>query len=113
MVPMEIVANAYMTPYESNWGTIVRPANCTYYYKDYETGYRLIVLDSIRINQDAETEASWLTQILNDAKEQDLAVIIAMHYMPAGAMHIYNCQFSKYGMEGDSGYICNAPNFAI
>lgn len=113
MVPMSTLAGAYIDPFASNWGTIIRPSNCTYYYKDYESGYRLIVLDSIRITSEAEAEATWLESVLNDALTNNLAVIIAMHYMPTGSMHIHDCRFSKYSEIGDSGNICNAPNFAV
>lgn len=113
MVPMSDVAEKFIVPFESEWGSIVRPSGCTYYYKDYPSGYRLIVLDAIRINLDAENEATWLTNALADARANDLAVIIAMHYMPTGAMHIYDCAFSKYSEFGDSGNICNAPQFAV
>lgn len=113
MVPMDTIASTYIDPFESYWGTIVRPTDKTYYYKDYAEGYRLIVLDSIRIGSEAINEGAWLENVLADARTNDLAVIIAMHYMPTGGMHIYDCAFSKYGTFGDSGYICNAPDFAV
>lgn len=113
MVPMTDVADKFIAPFEDNWGTIVRPSGCSYYYKDFTSGYRLIVLDSVRIGDEATAQKTWLENALTDAKTNNLAVIIAMHYMPTGAMHILDCQFSKYGSFGDSGYICNAPAFPV
>lgn len=113
MVPMSDVADKFIAPFEDNWGTIVRPSGCSYYYKDFTSGYRLIVLDSVRIGDEATAQKTWLENALTDAKTNNLAVIIAMHYMPTGAMHILDCQFSKYGSFGDSGYICNAPAFQV
>ena len=113
MVPMSDVADKFIAPFEDNWGTIVRPSGCSYYYKDFISGYRLIVLDSVRIGDEATAQKTWLENALTDAKTNNLAVIIAMHYMPTGAMHILDCQFSKYGSFGDSGYICNAPAFPV
>lgn len=113
MVSMSDIASKFIVPFESDWGAISRPTGCTYYYKDYDSGYRLVVLDSIRVDAEATAEATWLTNVLADAKTNNLAVIIAMHYMPTGAMHILDCQFSKYGTAGDSGIICNAPNFDV
>ena len=113
LVPMATVAGKFIDPFVSDWGTISRPSNATYYYKDYASGYRLIVLDSIRTGDDAAAEASWLINALADANANSLAVIIAMHYMPTGSMHVHDCQFSKYSMIGDQQNICNAPMFSV
>ena len=113
MVPMSTVANALIAPYEDNWGTISRPSGATYYYKDYDAGFRLIVLDSIRIGTDAANEAAWLTNVLADAITNSKAVIIALHYMPSGSMDVADCQFSKYSMIGEQENICNAPVFDL
>lgn len=112
LVPMADVAEKFIDPFESEWGTITRPTGCTYYYKDYAAGYRLIVIDSILDSSDSAAEATWLTNTLADAKTNDLAVIIAMHYLPTTKLHVFDCQFSKYGMDGDSGSISYQPNFA-
>ena len=112
LVPMADVAEKFIDPFVSNWGTVSQPTNCTYYYKDYASGYRLIVIDSILDGSDATAEATWLTNTLADAKTNDLAVIIAMHYLPTTKLHVFDCQFSKYGMDGDSGSISYQPNFA-
>lgn len=112
LVPMATVAEKFMDPFVSNWGNVSQPTNCTYYYKDYASGYRLIVIDSILDGSDATAEATWLTNTLADAKTNGLAVIIAMHYLPTTKLHVFDCQFSKYGMEGDSGSISYQPNFA-
>lgn len=112
LVPMATVAEKFIDPFVSNWGTVSQPTNCTYYYKDYASGYRLIVIDSILDGSDATAEATWLTNTLADAKTNGLAVIIAMHYLPTTKLHVLDCQFSKYGMAGDSGSISYQPNFA-
>lgn len=65
-----------------SWG-VVAPSDATYYYKDYlDAEIRLIVLDATLRDSDATGQLSWLTDILADAKLNDLSVVIAEHYEP-------------------------------
>lgn len=68
--------------YYSNWG-VVRPEGASWYYKDY-TGakVRLIVLDcNLTAEEGGTDQKTWLESVLNDAKSNDYAVIIATHYV--------------------------------
>lgn len=78
----------YFKPYidNSDWGTIVQPANAEannlcYYYKDYAAkNIRLIVLD---YNEYAAADVAWFENALADAKTNGYHVIVAIHYQPA------------------------------
>ncbi len=77
--------DTYFKPYIDNadWGTIVQPANAEadgkcYYYKDYDNGIRLIVLDY----QNPAGMMTWFADSLDDARTNDLSVIVAVHYVP-------------------------------
>lgn len=61
-----------------DWGVTFMERECSMtYYKDFpESNIRLIVLD---LYYDVKEQETWLTQILADAKEQNLQVITAMH----------------------------------
>lgn len=77
----------YFKPYidNSDWGTIVQPANAEannlcYYYKDYAAkNIRLIVLD---YNEYAAADVAWFENALADAKTNGYHVIVAIHYQP-------------------------------
>lgn len=81
------VYNRYFAPYISSWD-VVQPDNAEktglmYYYKDIDKGtglerakLRIIVLDEYHWNN-AQTE--WLTNVLEDARINDFAVIICRH----------------------------------
>lgn len=66
----------------ASWGVTYTP-NITYYYKDYaDSGIRLIVLTNFLTTSEMDAQKDWLTSVLNDALENNLAVVIAMHYRP-------------------------------
>ncbi|MCF0221058.1 MAG: metallophosphoesterase [Fibrobacter sp.] len=79
--------NRFFAPFISSWG-VNRPENASenslmYYYKDIDKGagteqtkLRLIVLDEYHWNED---QATWLTNVLDDALVNDFAVIICRH----------------------------------
>lgn len=77
----------YFKPYidNSDWGTIVQPANAEannlcYYYKDYAAkNIRLIVLDYFEYTA---SDVTWFENALADAKTKGYHVIVAIHYMP-------------------------------
>ena len=53
-----------------------------YYYKDYATqGIRVIVLDAIVAYTTDGAQRSWFLDILDDAKTQGLAVVVACHWI--------------------------------
>jgi hypothetical protein len=82
----------FYAPYIENWGCVYRE-NKTYYYKDYpENAVRLIVLDSILTDEDEAEQLQWLENVLNDAIENNLHVMIGMHYPVR--MEKINCNFS-------------------
>ena len=91
LVSMADLCAMFITPFVSNWGTIVHPTDTTYYYKDYTTNkVRLIVLDCMH---DDATQLSWLQDALADAKTNNLHVIIGIHY-PAYPRSMVECDFS-------------------
>lgn len=64
----------------SNWN-VVQPADvaenhCTYFYKDYDKKIRIIALDRFYYNNE---QYLWLIDVLNDAKDKGLAIVIASH----------------------------------
>lgn len=113
MVTMSTLANEFIVPFESNWGSITRTSGCTYYYKDYYSKFRLIVYDSVRIGAESDAEGAWLTSVLADALANNLGVIIAMHYMPTGYMNVFDCQFSEFGMVGETTRLLDFPEYPV
>ena len=72
--------NRFFAPFIENWNCIYQQGK-TFYYKDYpENKIRLIVLNSVLIDEEKEDQLSWLENVLNNAIEEELHVIIAMHY---------------------------------
>ena len=85
----------YMSTNISKWG-VTSTVGKTYWYKDYESGIRLIGMESTTANLTESEEAeenSWLANVLDDAKTKGLSVVIAEHYPPANAIKI-DCNFN-------------------
>ena len=90
------IYNKFMGIMDDTSLNVVRPTNAAtlglcYYYKDYGTRLRLIVVDTaIQDNvwvSDSqhdksyyEAQCTWLTNVLSDAKTAGRAVVIANHY---------------------------------
>ena len=78
--------NAYIKPYVAHWG-VTQPADAEaegrcYYYKDYTAqGIRLIVLDTIVAYTRGSAQQTWFQDVLADAKERDLSVVVAAHWI--------------------------------
>lgn len=82
LVDPQDVAALLMDPYQGNWGPgVQRQPGKTYYFKDYpDQGIRLIVLDHTLHQPDSVTQqADWLSAVLTEAAQADLAVIGATH----------------------------------
>ena len=63
-----------------NWG-VERESNYPFYYKDYaQQGIRLIVADPFVVTSEAD-QTTWIEGVLADAKTNDLAVVVACHYL--------------------------------
>lgn len=84
------VYDKFFAPYISNW-KVVQPENADedglcYYYKDYSTEkVRLIVVDTNPVpnaanNRFTETQQNWLTSVLESARVNGFAVVIANHF---------------------------------
>lgn len=72
--------NKYIAPHVSAWN-VVQPSNAStdgkcYYYKDYASSIRLIVLDTYFYT---EAQHTWFVSTLADARTNGLAVIVAEH----------------------------------
>lgn len=91
--------DAYIAPYVANWN-VVQPSGVNdptspyyaacYYYKDYTTyGIRLIMLDNLHWDNNQST---WLTNVLEDARNNNLAVIATQHF-PVGETTSINTTF--------------------
>jgi len=101
--------NAYISPFEAQWGNIVHENGTSYYYKDYPTKkVRLVVVDIMLYLSRAgstlrETESSaqtlWLEDTLQSAIDSGYHVVIATHYPLRGAK-IKDCSFSPYNSDG-------------
>lgn len=70
----------YIAPYISGWG-VQQPTDAaeggkSYYYKDYNNKIRVIVLDTYYYTSAQNT---WFATVLEDARANNLAVIVAEH----------------------------------
>lgn len=83
----------FIKPFINNWGVVSPGENVCYYYKDYSTNkVRLIVLDCMNYD---ENQQSWLVNILNEAKNKGLSVVIASHYTYGKIVNISeSCKWS-------------------
>lgn len=76
----------------SDWG-ITRVGTNPFYYKDYtDQNIRLIVADPAITSEEAD-ETTWLNNVLADAITNNLAVIIATHYL-RGNIAVYDNNWS-------------------
>ena len=111
--------NQYFKSNISNWN-VTQPANAEnngycYYYKDYDqtsgsssttiSKLRLIVLDTMAYD---EEQHNWLSSVLQDAKTNNYAVVIAQHFPPMenpNDFNEFNTAFSSFttGMESYYG----------
>lgn len=76
--------NAYFKRWISQWN-VQQPAGAetdglSYYYKDYQSYLRLIVLDCMHYDTDQD---NWLASTLADALTNNLVVVIAVHSAPS------------------------------
>lgn len=101
----------YIEPNIENWN-VVQPDNADenglcYYYKDYDTldsKLRLVVLDGMAFES---TQREWLTGVLDDAKTNGYAVMIAEHFAPingANDVEPFDTAFTslRFGIKEDS-----------
>ncbi len=77
---------AYQAPSIEHWNVNYEKGR-TFYYKDYEAKHvRLLVMDCMpSIEKEPKAvrlQAKWLRERLGEAKEKNLAVVIAYHYPP-------------------------------
>lgn len=78
------IYNKFFAPYVSSWG-VTQPSdaitnNLMYWYKDYNAPLvRLIGIDCMH---PSDAQNTWLTNVLEDAKTNNLTVVMASHYMP-------------------------------
>lgn len=108
------VYNKFFTPYISSWG-VTQPSNAAanslmYWYKDYTSkGIRLIGIDCM---YPTEAQFTWLTSTLNDAKNNNLSVVLASHYMPLNSSYnahvLYHGDLPTFSALTDYG-LTNAP----
>ena len=72
-----------------------------FYYKDYPSGVRLIVLDAM---SEATYQLTWLTEVLTGAKESNKTVVIAIHFVN-GIINCFACGMSQTdGQTGSNNY---------
>ena len=101
-VSQEDCYKRFFAPYISNWGCVYQQ-NKTFYYKDYpKNAIRLIVLNSILQDAEKEEQLEWLDCVLGDAVNQNMHVVIAMHY-PVFMKKI-PCNFSTLDRSDGVGY---------
>lgn len=90
IVAMSTIADTFIDPYISNWGVADHTTDTTYYYKDYDNGVRLIVLDCMHMDV---TQLAWFTSALVSAKTANKHVVVAYHYY-AYPHTVIDCAFS-------------------
>ena len=84
------VYNKFFSSHVSDWN-VTQPSGAAasglmYYYKDYaDVSVRLIVLDCMYWDS---TEKTWFDTILADARTNNLAVMVAVHYNPTEDLEI-------------------------
>lgn len=67
-------------PFIEEWNCVYEE-NKTFYYKDYEANaIRLIVLNSMLIDEELEEQLAWFEKTLDSALEKEYHVVVAMHY---------------------------------
>ena len=79
-VSQEECYQRFFAPYIAHWGCVYQP-NKTFYYKDYPNhAVRLIVLNSLLRGTEQEEQLDWLESVLDDARHQNMHVVIGAHY---------------------------------
>lgn len=90
IIDMATIAETFIEPYVSNWD-VTYTNGTTYYYKDYDSGVRLICLDCMHITD--STQLSWLQTVLDEALSASKHVVIGFHYY-AYPHTVVDCEFS-------------------
>lgn len=117
------VYNMLIKPFVSGW-SVVQPENAEangycYYYKDFtEKNIRVVAVDVMGYDS---TEDAWLADVLDDANENELHVVILTHYSQPrpyaerteGVFDVEPCNYSTLYPLGDdstnlTGYNNNA-----
>lgn len=108
--------NTYIAPFVENWN-VVQPDNASsgkcYYYKDYPTkNIRLIVLDSIVEYGESTAQQTWFKDVLDDAKEQNLHVIVACHWLKVNRIPVktHFTPWALFGAAGSNGSVVIAQD---
>ena len=86
--PMSDIYDKYLASRIQSWGAQYSSGK-TYYYKDYNSAVRVIVLDLSTdqlVNESAQL--AWFESALADARASGLAVIVAQHFVPANPIPI-------------------------
>lgn len=84
----------YFAPFIQHWDCIYQE-NHTYYYKDYPLQkVRLIVLDCMLDGADAQAQAVWLEQTMEETKGKGFYVVIGIHY-PIHNQTAIHCSFTS------------------
>ena len=91
ILDMTTLAGAFFTPYVQNWEVTSYTENTTYYYKDYDNGVRLIVLDCMHASD--TTQLAWLQTAFDTALSNSKHVVIGYHY-PVYPYVSVNCGFT-------------------
>ena len=111
VLDMATLANTFFTPYVSNWNLTSYTADTTYYYKDYDNGIRLIVLDCMHMSD--TTQMSWLQDALDDALSNSKHVVIGVHY-PVYPYTSVECGFTPVvNVAEDTSSVTNAVKAMI
>lgn len=94
-VPPLEAFNRYMKP----WSGCVFPENAStygysYYYKDYSLAkLRLVIIDCMTYD---ETQNTWFTSVLDDARTNNLHVIVASHVPAGGCANGFDTPFNSF-----------------
>lgn len=101
-VPPLEAYNRYMKP----WSGCIFPENAStygysYYYKDYSLAkLRLVVIDCMTYDT---TQNTWFTSVLEDARTNNLHVIVASHVPAGGCANGFDTPFNSFDNSKLSG----------
>lgn len=109
------IYDTYIKPYVSDWG-VVQPLDAetdgkSYYYKDYDNKIRIIVLDIYHYDT---AQSTWFETVLETARTNNLAVIVAQHAdictalekAPLNSEYPFARKYNGYtGLQYSSSYV--------
>ncbi len=93
--------DSYFAGKEEKQGIVLEQGK-TYYYKDYpKNEIRLIVINNMLENEELEEQINWFDETVSEAKEKNLTILCASHYLPSDFVRV-DCNFNSIDRHGKS-----------